>query len=841
MRTQSLDGTWNLTYKDRDGRAWGRSLLATVPGDVHLDLLAAGLIAEPLVSDNDERCRWVEDKTWIYERSFAVDAAFPGRRTELVFEGLDLSALIFLNGCEIGHTENMFIAHRFDVSGNVRSGNNSLTVILAPCVDSVNDKPLEPYSKSWNAFELRRLWMRKAQQSFFWDMAPRMVTCGIWRGVRLESFDDFALRDMRAVSRATGGSAIITCELEIESFPDAEVDCVLTVSCDDSSTHAESKAPLVLVRGLNRAAIDLRIEEAELWWPNGLGNPHLYDLRAELRTTIAARACAGSVETRTLKHGIRSVEILKNALGGKEKTFTFAVNGVKVFCKGGNWVPPDAIFARISKEKQVRLLELAKSCNFNMIRVWGGGVYPDEDFYDACDRLGLMVWQDFMFACGYYPDSDQGYMAGISVEAESIIRKFRNRASLVLWCGNNENKEMFERDKDPAKVFHGKRIFDELLPRLCERFDAERIYHPGSPYPNSLDEGDQHVWGYTLGWKEGSAKAMRLWDYAEDNIKFLSEFGIFCPSNLNSVSKFLGEHPLSGELRFGGKGNPIGPGPVYLRHDDYFEGGDYIVEALRRFYSDRPVASLEEFTIAGQLIQAEALKHLFEELRSRMFTCSGTLFWEYDDCWPFVGFSPVDYYLSIKPLYHYMRRAFMPIHAAFHGGERRLSILNDERFDAELDLEYGCVRFDGAPVFKERAKLTARATSSTLVADLAERVSGIDRPESCFLFAKVYRDGTAVCANRAFVVPIKNLDLPSERLETSLSRTDHQSWELEIGSREFVLMATLEADDRFEYDDNAFDLWPGERRRVAIRTDRAYDSIAPKIFTINRFMKGLGA
>ena len=819
-----LNGTWKLTYtgiEDKNEK-WGRWIDAEVPGDVHLDLMSNNIIPEPLISDNNKKCEWIEEKAWWYKKSFNVDEKFIKNNMELVCEGLDMTAELWLNDVSIGTANNMLIEHRFDISKFLKLGINEIVVRLDVGFDSVKDKDINKYSKSWNTFDLRRPWLRKAQQSFYWDVAPRLVTCGIWRDIYIEAYDEAVIRDVYLSNCFNETTASIKVEVDLEYFQKDIQEYSIIASIGDNQQLLNEEIITNMVKGSNRVEINLKLENPKLWWPNGMGDPNLYEVNIEIKS-IKDLNCI--IDKKSLKYGIRSIKIIEEPINEKEKTFTFEVNGFKVFCKGGDWVPSDSIYARISKDKERKLLELAKDCNFNMMRVWGGGIYPDNNFFDDCDRLGLMVWEDFMFACGYYPGDDKGFCDEIMHEAETIVKKFRNHASLALWCGSNENHVMFSYLGDVDKIFYGKNIFEEILPEVCKKFDANNIYRFSSPWPGNVNEGDQHVWDYILDWKK-NAKGLKLWDYAENNHKFVSEFGIFCPSNISSVNKYLGEHPA------------VPGSEIWELHKDYFED-DFIENMLDMYYksgSSYKNLSLEESTLAGQMVQAEALKFIFEEFRGRMYVCSGTLYWEYNDTWGYIGYSPVDYYLSIKPLYYYMKRAFAHIHTVFKNIGNEIYLLNDTTSEREFDIEYGCMTFDGIEIIKRRTKIKINPSSCLLIDSLEKELEKIEEKEKVFVYSKVFLNGEIIDKNRTYLVPMKNLELPKDNKKYTLEKISDKAWKMRFMSDSYVWLVNivLEREDMV-ISDNSFDLWPGEEKSIYINTEEVMDEIKLKVYSMSEY------
>lgn len=820
MKSICLDGDWLLTYSDcKDGAGgWGRWIRAEVPGDVHLALLDQGIIPEPLIADNNLKLQWIEKKYWWYRRYFFVEEVGVAV-SEMVFDGLDLNAEIFLNGLRIGSAANMFHQHRFEVASSLRKGRNELLVRIEAGLLDVGERPIEKFAKSWGRQEPRRPWLRKAQQSFFWDTAPRLPTCGIWRGVRLESFEGLALRDAWVECSIEAHRASLNLKIEVENFKNCDHRCAAEWRVvSPSGRQHRIDAELEVGLGLHTSETAFDILDPELWWPSGYGSQPLYQISVILRCAHDGRELGG----KAFKYGIRTLTIAQDQINERESEFAFIVNGLKIFAKGGNWVPSDSIYARIDEEKERSLIIAAKEANFNCLRVWGGGIYPHDHFFDACDEAGIMVWQDFMFACAYYPDDEDDFRRSVHAEAEQVVRRLRHHPSLALWCGNNEAYMMHGR-VDPSGTFYGRRIYEETLPSIISRLDPSRYYHPSSPYPGPWPgqnaRGDQHIWAPTLGWyeinKENPAcdfspeelkSVMDLWSYGSENVKFLSEYGVFCPSNIESVAKFLGEHPLAFT------------GAIYEHHRNMFESAGFINEMIRRYYPNADKDDPLEFTQAGQFIQAEAVAAITECQRSSFPRCGGVLFWEYNDSWGHVGYSPIDYFMSKKALYYYMKRAYAPVHIVIDQDKEKIHLCNETVYPLAGEIVYGFMDFNGKREIFGCLEASARPASvSTIVAGKAVKEKYGNCRNGLF-FAEFKSETGASCRNRSFFLDFKELLLPKQEIHISNALIKAGSWNATVSSPSFQLMFRIDEQDGLSCSDNCFDLWPGEEKHIIIKT-----------------------
>lgn len=817
MQKQSLDGGWKLKHypkHDNAGDAFGMDFGdtgwfdANVPGDVHLDMMAAGILEDPLYGANIRKCGWLEKKQWIYRKKFVVPPGFIKDRVELVFEGLDLNAQIWLNGAKTASHSNAFRECRIDVTRKLLPGGNTLALRLECGIELAEGKPLKKYAASpGHSLLNERLWLRKPQYTFGWGWSPKLLTCGIWRPVSLVSYETAAIRNVFVLPEIKGKSALCRISAEIENFTGRKIILDIDTCLENGSKHPK-RISRALSPGINTVKYAITVKNPRLWWPAPLGKPELYDFRLELS------AGGRKIDEYTDRIGIREVRLLQEPLPGPEggKSFTFEVNGRKVFCKGANWVPADPIPARIKKERYEELVKLAAGANFNMFRVWGGGIYEDRSFYRACDEHGIMVWQDFMYACSLYPDDDRDFVSEITKESAEIVKKLRNHPSIVLWCGNNENDWHYDPAPDNlfkgAKKFYGGRIYHGILPEACGRYDGSRPYWPSSPWggenPNSEAEGDHHFY-FISSYGGGHLKSPHYRDYGKINAKFMSEYSVMGPANWKSIKKSMPEKEIrkaSGTWKF----------KLPYREFD-----------ARRFLSrwfpgiSPGSASLESSIALMQFAQGEILRYSIEHFRRRKFNCGGTLFWMYGDCWlDILGHTIVDCYLGLKPAYYYVRRAYSPVDAVIKEEDYGVSvwIVNDKPENISGEIECGLMKFDGEAVRKRKKSVYVRANSSVRVFSDSLEYFG----KNVFYYVKFKSGGKIISQNRHFFVDFRDLVIPETGLKTRLragKRRDESV--LEIKSSGYALMVSIDSPDGLFLSDNFFDIFPGETAKVSVR------------------------
>ncbi len=845
----SLDGEWALRWCDAgegeaagwhgSGVAGAEAIPGRVPGMTHLDLQAAGAIEDPLFGENARACEWMEDKDWWYSRTFELSADDVGDRVEIVFEGLDCFADVWVNGKHTGSSRNALVPWRGDITGSVKAGENLVVVR----VDTGMRWAAEHWDDRYHATgshggrEPLRVMLRHSQFSFRWDWAPRLVTCGMWQPVRVESHREVALRDVCLRSRlGPGGEAILTALVEVEVFGEDERDVVLGFSLGDEAHSAEADTAeahtaeahtaeahtaeahtalrATVVPGHNLVTHEFCVRSPRLWWPNGLGAPHLYSFSCRIKDGESGRVLG----ERSFPYGIREVRVEQKALPGDEgQSFTFVVNGVPVFAKGGNWVPADSLVSRVTREKYEALVREACGASFNMLRIWGGGTYEQDGFWDACDRLGIMVWLDFQFACNTIPEDRDDFRAEVEREAELVVRRLRNRPSLALWCGNNENQAIYRGHGRREPAFYGFRTYHEILPKACARLDPTRMYWPSSPYGGKnhgdWDIGDSHSWQVSLmGEPPGG-----LSDYtamAKDRSKFVSEYGFLAPPVRETLETAL----PSDELRVGS--------PSWQFHANPFETGipvggaeSVLVQAVEKHFGRRAAElDLDAFIRLTQAWQAEAYRYSLSHFRRRKFLTSGTIFWMYNDCWVATsGWTIIDYHLRRKPSYYAVKRAFAPEMLSFveDGDGVSLWLVNDHVTPVEGVLEYGVgMLSDGSlEVLGTANELVPENCSRQLLA--LPKVTG-EEGEGRYYWAHWLRDGRLMSWHYHWLCRWGEASLPDAELQWKVERSPGDEHVLEVSSDRYAWMVAIEPEAELGPEENHFDLLPGRPRRIAV-------------------------
>jgi len=818
-----LDSVWQAECFDNETEAvYGKNPVETipviVPGDIHLDLLEAGKIPDPYYSQNAEDCQWVSEQYWVYKKKINLNRQQLLEKCDLVSKGLDTYATVFLNNTEIGKTGNMFIEHRFDVSDVLQAGENEIVVRFIPPLNPVSGKDTSKYPA---AFDNLRLFNRKMQSSSGWDWAPRILNIGIWRSVELEFYDMGRIKDIfiRTIS-VDEKSAIVNVDVENEFFnSDSNSKPNLTVEIfnADGISVATKK---VLAEDLQ--AVSIKIPNPKLWWPNGSGEQYLYTVKTTLINNEK------EIDSKCTKTGIRTIEIEEEPdLRGS--TFVFKINGEKRFMKGANWVPFDSFPAAPTRERYREILKLARDANINMLRVWGGGIYESPDFYETCDEFGILIWQDFMFACGHYPENDEEWLANVEHELPLAFNSLKNYTCIAVWCGNNECGMNIFNDGE----YSGKKLFEGFLKKLCET-DSTRPYRITSPFGgnnvNSPDIGDMHFGAWVECARVYEPEKFSEYVTEKCNGRFHSEIHTMGAPPLRSLKRFMRDNEISescGEVwEYHTKNNPYdGCKLTYIRRMEAFAKAYYGEPNNNRSLSDM---------LAYQ--QHEIITQHIEHHRRSMFDCSGVLFWSLNECWPCICGSMIDYYLAQKAGYFAAKRGFKPtiISIDYRGKEATVWISNDLLESYEADVEFAAMSFDGKKIIENFAKISVEANSATKAIDISPEDLSTLEPGKYFLMARLKCNNVEIDrAIKPLSLP-KDWDLPHATLDVKLKEINNKTYELKISTDLFARVVTIEPTGKLPTsptnpaklmeqcdvmfaDDNYFDLLAGEPRTVFIR------------------------
>ena len=650
----------------------GTVFAARVPGCVHSDLLTAGAIPDPYLDANEREVAWVGRTDWRYD---TVMAAPPTghERTDLVFDGLDTFAEITLGGRLLGRTANMHRSYRYDVTAASAQGPLPLSVRFASAHNEA-ERLRDELGARPNALPEPFNHVRKMACSFGWDWGPTLVTAGIWRPVRLESWSRARLAQVRPIVSVAGADGVLTVAVRVERTGTGRA-LPLELRLDIAGVSAD----VVLPAGQDECEVQATVPDVELWWPHTLGG----QARHEARLTLRDPGDGTDLDGWNRRIGFRTVE-LDTTADAHGSGFTLKVNGVAVFARGVNWIPDDVLPSRVDAARYRLRLEQAKAANVDLVRVWGGGIYEDRAFYDACDELGLMVWQDFLFACAAYPE-EGALPAEVEAEARENVVRLMPHPSLVLWNGNNENLWAFEDWGWKAALdgaTWGLGYYLELLPRIVAELDPSRPYWAGSPWsgtadlhPNDPRHGTTHLWE---AWNRRDYS-----DYLDAVPRFVAEFGWQAPANLATVQRSVRDRPLASDS------------PGMLHHQKAEDGNGKLLRGLAPHFGEP--ADFDSWHYLTQVNQARAIATGIEHWRANWPLCAGAVVWQLNDCWPVTSWSAIDGDGRLKPLYFELRRLYADRLLAFdrRPGHTALTVVNQGRSAWSAQVEIRRVGADG--------------------------------------------------------------------------------------------------------------------------------------------------
>ena len=649
MLNQSLNGTWRLYFAPESSgcpQAFSEELLkdwesvsSSVPGNTQLDLFRAGIEQDPFYADNIHRYRKYEYYQWVYEKEFFVEKDLRSDRYVLKFSGIDTISDIYLNGKHIGSAKNMFIEHEFDVTDIISlDGENRLIVHIHSSMNYVRNK--EHTMAMWGTAHRNEIChIRKAPHCFGWDIAPRIVSAGLWRSVEICAVSNTRITETYyACSSLKDKNVTLRYAVRFTTDRDTLENLKIRIhgKCGDHSFEFIRPAHFV---SMNYTAV---ISNAKLWWPYGYGEQNLYDITMEL-------ICGDTVlDAKKERIGLRTLS-LEQRFDVGDQQFRFIVNNKPFFAKGTNWVPLDALHSR-DAERLERAHRLLTECGCNMVRCWGGNVYEDHSFFSLCDEAGILVWQDFAMGNTNYPKTEE-FRQAIEEEASSVIRKLRNHPSVAVWCSDNEIDYKNEANEAPSRLSYRNHIAYDVLPSVCASHDPFRVLIRSSPeIPegfNKFNVPEQHLWGGNRWFRDSF--------YTNNTANFISECGFHgCPAP-SGIRKYIPEDsvwPLDNIFW-----------AVHSTEDVFTELSNGRNEMMRNhvklMYGEVP-SDMNEFALLSQLYQAEALKFFMEHCRAHN-NFHGLLWWNMIDCWPQISDSIVDYYFNKKIAFHYLKRAQQPV------------------------------------------------------------------------------------------------------------------------------------------------------------------------------------
>jgi beta-mannosidase len=810
LQSLDLSGTWKVTWNEGghgpqslDGylrsdpeKDPARFLEVPVPMELHLALQKAGLVDDLNYGMNTLKARWVAEKYWLYVRKFNVPEDALKQKSWLVFEQLDLNAIILLNGEPVGTHHSAFVPCRIEVTGKLRPGENRLQVAIESGLYGVADKEGAAYLQNMGALLNKRHWLRKPQYQFLWDWNPQLINVGITGAVRLEWAG--SLRLDQVVVQCALSPDLQQAYLTTRSFVQGwEREQGVKIRTTIQETGQSTLTDINLKPGLNPYTSTVEIKQPRLWWPAGQGDQPLYHITVEVVKDDVVMA------KKTVRTGIRSIRIDQSPHPVEGNYFTIMVNNRKVFMKGGNWVPPDMIYSNIDRERLDALTDLALQANFNMLRIWGGAIWAGHDLLDLCDEKGLLVWHDLLFACGKYPGDDKEFYDLVKHEVTWGVREFSAHPSLAVWCGNNENEVgTWNWGWDQSgKIMPDYGLYHLIIPVIMREEDPSRPYWPSSPFspgytdPNSPVTGDQHPWDVSLGAAGPDFRAYR--NYVD---RFPNEGGVLGASSPATLRQFLP------------------PGEQFIRsfswdhHDN--EVNFWNIERglnyrMTEFWLGKKAEDLgfDKYALASELIQAEGLTEYISNYRRRMYSSSSAVFWMYNDSWPVThGWTIVDYYLRKKLAFHPVRRAYQPVSVVVVTENDSVKIfgINDGPTPWQGSVRYGICLLAGGLPFDEQLSVTIPANVSMMLASFPEEKWKSAGVKASGAFGLLEQNGKTIAQYRLFTERFKDLTFSKPVVRITRGK-DSVTFQSDV----FIWGACIDTNGEKDIPDNCFDLLPG--------------------------------
>ena len=794
---------------------------ATVPGVVHTDLLQNKIIEDPFFRLNERGLQWIDKEDWVYETCFTLAADMMRKENmELVFEGLDTYADVYLNDECILKADNMFRCWSIPVRQYIREENNILKVYFhSPVKIDVPKWDALPYqypasndqSENGGLFNKKiSIFARKAGYHYGWDWGPRLVTSGIWRPVYIRAWSDLRINDVFIEQKEVGaGRAVIAGHVELDA--DKDMNGVLVTITDEVTGRVLGEWQADLKRGTNRVTVDFVLHKPKLWWSNGLGEPFLYRFRTDI---IAGGEL---LDSKTERVGIRSLKVVHQP-DKDGHTFYIELNGRPVFAKGANYIPSDNFLPRVTPENYKRTILDAAGVNMNMLRVWGGGIYENDVFYDLCDEHGIMIWQDFMFACSMYP-AEGALLDNIHQEAVDNVKRLRNHACIALWCGNNEcqdawlgwgwKREIERQNKEYADKIWAqyRQQYHVTLPGVVREYAPGTFYWPSSPFAfegemSGTTDGDRHYWSVWHG------KAP-ISDYDSEKSRFFSEYGFQSFPEFDSVKRYA-PYPEDWDIR----------SEVMMSHQ---RGGDHANGLIETYLLNeyKKPRDFRAFLYINHVLQGDAIKTAIESHRRQMPYNMGTLFWQHNDCWPVASWASRDYYGRWKAQHYYVRKAYddILISPVVEGGDLKVYAVSDRLENTSGRLQLQVCQFDGTVVhhWDKSVGISGNDSRVCFSAPLAKLLEGADRGT---VYVRVdYTDKSGrVYHNNYCLGKQKDMDYPKVDLQTEVHSIEG-GYEVMVSSDKFARAVCLSvADNESVYSDNYFDVQPKSSVQVQVRT-----------------------
>ncbi len=815
MMVQQIDKNWE--YQQVKGGLSGK---ATVPGTIHTDLLNEGKIEDPFNRTNEKDLQWIDKEDWEYSSTFKLTKEEIAKDNIILdFKGLDTYADVYINEQLLLRANNMFREWEIDIKPVAKEGANLIRIYLHSPVQTglkLLDKEGHGYPANNDQSEnggvgdkKLSVFTRKAGYHYGWDWGPRFVTSGIWRPVILKAWDNARIKNTYIQQPSVNAEkADLVAEVTIDASDNLKAELIIS---DKDSGKKIATTSVELKTGENIISMPFTINNPQLWWSNGLGEAHLYNFEVQL---IADNKI---ISINNVSTGVRDLKLVREKDADGE-SFLFQLNGVRVFAKGANYIPNDNFLPRVTKEKYNKVMADAVNANMNMLRVWGGGIYENDYFYDLCDKNGIMVWQDFMFACAMYPGEPE-FLDNIKHEAIDNVVRLRNHPSIALWCGNNEIngawnygseggwgwKERYTPELQEKLQQNYVKIFHEIIPEVVKNYTLNDDYWPSSPQAgygveehatNENTSGDMHYWGVWHG-------LHRFEDFEKYPARFMSEYGFQSFPDFETVQTYTKPEDYDIEST------------VMAAHQRSGIGNLRIKEYMS-WYFNIP-SNFEDLLYMSQVLQAYGMRMGMETHRRIMPYCMGSLYWQINDCWPVASWSSTDYYHKWKALHYATKKAFEKtiLSAALKDNTLQIFGVTDSLEDFTCDLKLQLLKFDGTVIDEKVINTKLASNTSTLLFKSNNMLAGIDSNE-VVLSMQLLNNENIIAENLFYFTMPKNLKLTSPKFKHQFVEKDGKTF-INIESDQLARYVYLNIPDQNEFfADNYFDLLPNQKRTIEL-------------------------
>lgn len=774
---------------------------ATVPGNVHTDLLELGLIKDPFIGINEENLKWVSETDWEYKTAFSIDEeTLQKKNIELNFEGLDTYASVYLNDSLILSANNAFRGWDVNVKSLLKP-ENELRILFkstSKFEEAENEKLL------YELPEGERIFTRKAQFQYGWDWGPKLNTSGIWRPIKLVAWNDYKIENVY-VKQYSLNDSISNLHVRIDGIDKITGSLRYEVYINGELSPVRPEKP----------EIPIIIKNPKRWWPRNLGEPYLYDIKVVVKEENKI------LDSISVKHGLRTIELVteKDSIG---ESFYFKVNNVPVYAKGANYIPQNSFQNKVTNAHYEKLLSDVVDANMNMLRVWGGGIYENDIFYDLCDEKGILIWQDFMFACAMYPGDDD-FLENVQQEASYNVVRLRNHASIALWCGNNENSEGWHRwgwqdgrsEEEKEEIWNNYlKVFDSILPNTVEQLTDTDYWESSPKYGRGNSkyktEGDAHDWWI---WHDGYQ-----FEHLEENVpRFMSEFGFQSFPSYETI-RFINQND---SLEITSEG--------FKNHQKHSRGFQIIEDYMKR---DFPVPDkTEDYVYMSQVLQAYGITKGIEAQRRAKPYNIGTLYWQLNDCWPAVSWSSIDYFGNWKALHYTAKRSFenVLISSKVENNVLETWIVNDDLISRKGTLSLQMVNFDGNIIWENSKAIEVEFNSSGIKHSLDLNTIQFNKNETV-LVSKFNNEKSYFY----FVKP-KDLKLKQAEIQQTISKTK-DGFKIELSSKTLQKDVFFFTKAKGHFSDNFFDLLPNESKTIEFVTQNK-EPVNFNIKCINNFIR----